>query len=499
MTKRHEARVRRLGDVLVEHGLITREQRRSALRKQRHFGGRLGEILVHDAVLTRDQLNWALGNLLRIPYVELDAPAIDPELLASVPLDLLRRCQAVPVVRLGSELSVAMADPTDLQALEDIQAATGAQVRVAMADPAAVQRVLSVLAERAARPAPRSIRLPAERERRPSRSDILGDPSGATLVKHHLLLAVSRGADEVLIEPADGVLRVRCRAHRHALADAEYPASLLATVVHRLKLMAGMDISSGALVQQGEAELEAPGKAWSLLVSVTAGMQGPSARIELRPSRGDARPLGRLGFDAATLARLRQAAKARAGLAIACGPLGSGCSTTLYALARVAAAQGRQVVAVEGRASLRCAWATQVEASGDETYFAALGSLAEHPPDVLVAERLEDPRFWSALRPATLASTLLLGEMRAADSVTALALLRENGLPGAVLAGALHVIVGQRLVARPGGVTLESEALDPNEEMRDLLLDGAPTARVRDAWLRAGGGSLRRRRKPEDA
>lgn len=150
MSKRSAARATRLGDVLVRHRLITPAQRRHALRRQRETGRRLGEILVAEGILTRDQLNWALGNLLHIPYVHPDADAIAPELFQGVDLGLLRRCAAVPMARLGGKLTVAMADPTDTQAISELSAAFGLPISVAMADSAAIQNVLDKVAERGA-------------------------------------------------------------------------------------------------------------------------------------------------------------------------------------------------------------------------------------------------------------------------------------------------------------------------------------------------------------
>ncbi|HPD17244.1 MAG TPA: hypothetical protein PLE19_20095 [Planctomycetota bacterium] len=357
------ARARRLGDVLVEHGLITREQRRAALREQRVSRRRLGQVLLEQEALTRDQLNWALGHLLGIPYVEPDAQALEPDLVAAVSLDLLRRHEAVPMVRIGDELTVAMADPTDARAIEEIQAATGARVRVAVADAAAIRRVLDAVAARAAPGPPRF---------EPTRRGALPPPVGA-----------------VLADP------------------------------------------------------------W-----------------ELRA----------LGFAKDDAARLRRAAHARDGLLVVCGPRRSGCSMTLHALLRAAGPRRRQAVTLEATARLRCAEATQLEARTRDDYLAALGRLAPDPPPILLAERLHEREFWAAFRPEALVSTLLLGEMRAPDPLTALALLRENGVPGPLLANSLRLIVAQRLER-----ALKYEILEPSRELRDLLLDGAPASCLRRA------------------
>ncbi|MBM4041530.1 MAG: hypothetical protein FJ290_23770 [Planctomycetes bacterium] len=468
MSLRQERGVRRLGDVLVEHGLITRAQRRAALRAQKRSGGRLGEVLVSRGTLSRDQLNWALGNLLHIPYVQPDPAAIDPALIAAVPLELWRRCQAVPMARVGDELTVAMADPTDLEAIEAIASAAGVPVKAAMANAAAIERAVGALgggsAARLTQAAllPRGVRLPSRRE-------VLGDPSAVTLVRRHLLDAVRRGADEVIFRPAGDCLVAHTRLRRHAINEASYPIALLGAAIERVRALAGFAAGADAAFQERAVALEIEGCALEVAVSLYQGIQGPRARVRVRPLRQEPRPLGELGFDAQTAARLERAARARAGLIVVCGPERSGCSTTLYALLRAAAAPGLHAVTLERAVRHTWAVATQLEVQDAARYLSTLGALAARPPDLLLAEGLHGREFWTAFGPQTLASTLLLGEMRAADALTALCQLRDCGLTGADLASSLRLIVAQRLVPRPAGrgkarLGLTFELLEPGAE-----------------------------------
>ncbi len=498
MTRNEPGKVRRLGDVLVEHGLITAAHRRAALREQRASGGRLGEILVRDGVLSRDQLNWALGNLLHIPYVRPDLASIDPSLFSMIPLEVLRRCEAVPMALVGDDLTVAMADPTDVQAVEALRAAAAsARVHVAMAEAAVVHQVLAAVAQRdVSRPLPR-IALRARSEGAVSRRDILADTTGNALLRRHLLDAVQAGADEVLLQGAGDALRVRTRLRGRVVEKASYPAALLPFVVHRLRLLAGMDLASQAPVQARAVALDVDGRCLDVRVSVYAALHGPAARLELRRRAGTPWPLSRLGLDRATAARLQRAALAPAGLVVVCGPQRSGCSTTLYALLRAARTPGRHLVTVEQSACHVWPEATQLEAQG-AGYLETVAELAKAPPDVLLAERLHEGEFWAALNPHTLTSTLLLGEMRATDAVSALGHLRDAGLTRTVLANSLRLVVAQRLARRgkpPAGgkgpgLTLVYEVLEPDQEFRDLLLAAAPVASLREACRRSGMRSL---------
>ncbi|MBM4041379.1 MAG: hypothetical protein FJ290_22995 [Planctomycetes bacterium] len=498
MPRNQPGKARRLGDVLVEHGLITAAQRRAALKEQRASGGRLGEILVRDGLLSRDQLNWALGNLLHIPYVRPDVASIDPGLLSMVPLEVLRRCEAVPMALVGDDLTVAMADPTDVQAVEALRAAApSARVHVAMADAAAVHQALNAVAERGlVRPRPR-IALRTRTEGPVSRRDILADTTGNALLRRHLLAAVAAGADEVLLQRAADALRVRTRLRGRVVERATYPAALLPFVVHRLRLLAGLDLASVAPVQEREVALDVDGRCLDARVSIYATLHGPAARLDLRRRAGTPWPLNRLGFDRATAARLQRIARAPAGLVVVCGPQRSGCSTTLYALLRAARTPGRHLATVEQAASHLWPEATQLEAPG-AGYLATVAELAKAPPDVLLAEQLHERDFWAAFNPHALTSTLLLGEMRATDAVSALGHLRDAGLTRTVLANSLRLVVAQRLARRPdqrqrgagSGLTLLYEALEPDQEFRDLLLAAAPVASLREACRRSGMRSL---------
>jgi type IV pilus assembly protein PilB len=534
MVQRSKPKPQRLGEVLVEYALITREQRRSALEKQKDSGKRLGEILVEDGVLTRDELNWALGNLLGIPYVELDASMVDPEAVRAVPMELLRRYRAVPMIRFGNELTVALADPTDSQAVADISAVTGAEVKLAMADAAAVEEVLGKLAATTPRAAQPPVQLPAGSRRPPSREEMLADLSGTTLVQHHLRRACQQGADEILFQPAGETFRVRYRVHGRFVDDASCPASFLPTVVTRLKLMAGLELETGAVFQEGQVPLEMEGRALEMLASVYATVHGPGARIRIRAKRAQPWPLSKLGFERAAMAQLRRAAAAPSGLVVACGPRRAGCSTTLYALLREAASPERHVVTLQSFTTCRYPDATQLELPYGAEYLAVLGKVAGQAPGVILAEGLHGREFWSAFEPQALASTLLLGEMRAEDALSALSQLREAGVGGAVLASSLRLIVAHRLAPRldpqerephkppshvldrvsalvPGaadaqyyhaatdaegrkvfrGLELIYEILEPSQEVRDLLAASAPTAELRAACERAGMTPLR--------
>lgn len=537
MSKRRKAKSKpsRLGEVLVSHGLITRAQRAAALQKQKHTAQRLGEILVEDGLLTRDELNWSLGNLLGIPYVELSPSMVDAQLVASLPAELLRRCRVVPMIRVGNELTLAMADPTDAQAAADVESLTGAAVRVAMADVDAVAATLDAVSAEAG-PAPEAppVELAPATRAAPTPGELLGDRSGSRLLEHHIRCAYKQGADEILFHPGEEAFRVRSRIHGRLVDDASYPAAFLPTVVARLKLMAKLDLSVGLLFQDGRVTLDIEGKALEILASVYSTVHGPGARIQFQAKRAAARALSGLGFAKADLAVLRRAAAAPAGLIVVCGPVRCGCSTTLYALLREAARADRDIVTLESFAPCRFPDATQLEIDYGPDYLSVLGRLGEQAPAILLAVGLHDRDFWWALRPETLTSTLLLGEMRAEHALAALNLLRENQVGDSVLAASLRVIVAQRLVPaldprarRPQrlskaalaevaaavpdpdgaefcraktdadgqpiyrGHELIYEILEPGDELRDLLLEGASAPQLRGASERTGMTTLR--------
>jgi len=533
MAQRRKTKPSRLGEVLVAHGLITREQRRTALLKQKETSRRLGQILVGEGMLTRDELNWALGNLLGVPYVELEPSMVDPEAFLALPIDLLRRYHVVPLIQVGHELTVAMADPTDTQAIADIEAVTGSNVKLAMADSAAIEETLDALA--VGRPTvERHIELHPASRKPPSPADLLADGSGTLLVQHHLRGAYQQGADEILFQPGEATFRVRYRIHGSLAEGASYPIEFLPNVTTRLRIMANLAIESDLVYQDGRMAIDIGGKAVELVASVYTTVYGPGAQIALRAKRAEPWPLLRLGFGRAALASLRRASRAPSGLIVVCGPRRSGCSTTLYALLAAAAAPERHIVTVEATTAYRFPDVTQLEVPHGPSYFNVISKIIERPPDVLMVEGLHHRDFWAALGPQSVASTLLLGEMRVEDTLTALNQLRENQVGGSVLAASLRLIVAQRLVPRldpehrepdkPSGQAIDRiaalvpdaaaahyyraattadghkifhglelvyEVFEPDEAMHDLLLEGAPMAKLRDAAERAGMTTLR--------
>src|SRR5262249_54329892 len=226
----------RLGDVLLQRELITKEQLDEALARHRLGRRRLGEVLVSMGAITQEQLSWALSEALQIPFVELSDEVIDLEVARSFPESVLRRHEAVPVLRVNNEMTVLLADPTNRRAAIELEALSGARVTVALATREAVLHFLD-------RAFPDS-RSPMEKQARDGHGNghpgPVVDLTGVSQVFALLLGAVRDGATELHLEPAPTSVLVRVRVDGRLLDRAWFDRELLAPITFRLRLLAGL-------------------------------------------------------------------------------------------------------------------------------------------------------------------------------------------------------------------------------------------------------------------
>ena len=357
----------RLGDFLVEQGWINREQLEEALAEQRRSGRRLGDVLVAKGFISRWQLQAALAAQLGVRTWDLRADPPSPEVVRRIPDWIARRYQVLPVRQDDRRLVIAMADPTDLEALDQVRLVTGQEVEPVLADEAelrdAIGRIFGLLetAERATRGATEAAR--AARLGRAGRTGSGEAPDGGRrpgpgapgddaapgeplpvevqapvveFVRNLLEQAVREKASDVHLEPGDRRFAIRFRIDGTLHLAMTPPPALHPAVISRLKVLAGMDIAERRLPQDGRFSIRVDGRDYDCRCSSIPTVHGEKMVIRiLDKSRGLAR-LDGLGLPAAMVERLRELVRRPYGMLLVTGPTGSGKSTTLPALPRSA-------------------------------------------------------------------------------------------------------------------------------------------------------------------
>jgi type II secretory ATPase GspE/PulE/Tfp pilus assembly ATPase PilB-like protein len=450
----------RLGDVLVQRELVTREQLDEALERHRVGGRRLGEVLVSMGALTQEQLSWALSEALHIPFVELSDEVIDLEVARSLPEAVLRRHEAVPVLRVSDEMTVLLADPTNRQAAIELEALSGARVTVALASREAVHHFLD-----------RAFPDGRDREgRHPGHANGQNgvvDLTGVTQVFALLLGAARDGATELHLEPAPNGVLVRVRVDGRLLERAWFDRELLAPITFRLRLLAGLKAEITPRLARIRTRLD--GRDTELEFFFLPTLSGEAVTVRFQPVSTEAPTLETLGLSEAihrTLLALAGDVPAPAdpgGLLVVAGPAARARAEVLYALARAAAMPGRRVLTLERQVSFVVPGFMQVELSTD--FGAEAVTVLGQPADVILVEDVTMPALAAAALASAEQGTLVLAGLSLGSARSALAYLATLYLRGPLLAVTRGVVEVRR---RGCGLTVDALSLTPALR-RDLV------------------------------
>jgi type IV pilus assembly protein PilB len=462
---------RRLGEILVERGFVTPDQLREALRVQYQEGKRLGEILVEMGALSMDELNWALSELLSIPYVEFREEMVDLDLARTLPEDLLRRHEAFPVLRVGDELTVIITDPTNKQAVSDLEAVTGSKVSIAIAS----RETLLHLLDRAF-PGGKSTGKPTGvryAEVGTSQGAVDSDPTGVAQVYALLLGALREDATEVHVEPLADEVRVRNRVDGRLVERVRLPKALLNPVVARFRILGGLRAESGPRQSHVRTRLEQQEVELELLFFPT--IQGEAVTVKIAQRRAGSPTLEAFDLDGAARDALQRMIASH-GLVFVTGWDPRGRAALLYALAQVAAAPTKKVVTLERAVSYVVPDFVQVEVPGDFAEGAA--TILTHPADVLLVEDVAASGTCLAAIGSAEQGALVLGGLGFGTNATGLAHLLALDVPRMPL---LLETAGVANVHRQGA-RYRVGVLPMDEELRHELLtrQGAPgwTSRI---------------------
>ncbi|MDI6895661.1 MAG: GspE/PulE family protein [Bacillota bacterium] len=468
----------RLGEVLVSLGLLTREQFEAALREQAQSGRRLGEILVSGGLVRPDQLADALARGEGLGRARLaDTPPVP-----GVPEALVRRHQVFPFARDGNVLYVAMADPSDVVALDDLRLATGCQVVSEVASPEEVARAVQRWygapgVEEALRVATAAA---------PEEDEEAGDPDAPVvrLVDGLIEQAVSEGASDLHLEPERGRTVVRLRVDGVLRDVMEVPRRLHPAVVTRVKVMAGLDIAERRLPQDGRIRLRSP-RPVDLRVSVLPAVHGEAVVMRVLDTARVVPSLEALGYEPEDLARLRRAVSAPYGMVLLTGPTGSGKTTTLYAALKEVLSREKNVVTVEDPPEYEMPGVRQVAVNprAGLTFASALRAILRQDPDVVMVGEIRDEETAKIAVQAAMTGHLVLSTLHTNDAASAPVRLVDMGVKPYLVASCLLCVAAQRLVRVVCPLCGERYELPPDAPERYALgLDSEP------AYLRRGRG-----------
>lgn len=450
-----EAPRRRLGEVLVEQGSITEDALLQALAVQRERGGRLGEVLLDLELIRSLDLRRALAAQFGIDFLNLDEIDLDRALVQRVPEPLARRHRAIPVMNVDGVVVVAMANPADVIALDDIRSILRVPLRPVMADPVQVDDVIS-RSSQGDEQVQQAIRLAVadvgdvavDEEMRAANG--IDDAPIVRFVDLMIGKAVQDRASDIHVEPLGTWLRVRYRIDGVLHEVMNPPKALQAGIISRIKVMAAIDISEKRVPQDGRISMTVGGKAIDLRVATVPTVYGEAAVLRILRRDDGLAPLDTLGMEPSQFARFTDSFKRTWGIVLVTGPTGSGKTTTLYSALRELNDPSRNIMTIEDPVEYRLEGIKQVQVNNRAglTFANALRSMLRADPDVVLVGEIRDRETATIAVEASLTGHLVLASVHTNDaSSTPLRLIEMGVEPYLVVAG-LRGVLAQRLARR---------------------------------------------------
>ncbi len=468
---------KRLGDLLVEEGIVSEDQIQQALSAQRSTGQKLGDALIDLGFITEKQMLEFLSQQLGLPLIDLGRAPVDADAVQILPEVHARRLRAMVVARNGDTLRVAMSDPADLFTQESLMNLLGEyNLEFIIASERQLISSFDRYYRRTKEIASFAEQLQAEHQDVQSFDYGIdeADSEEVTVVKLVNSMfedAVQVGASDIHIEPDDKVLRLRQRVDGVLHETILNEVNIASALVLRLKLMAHLDISEKRLPQDGRFNIKVRGQSIDIRMSTLPTQYGESVVMRLLNQSSGLRPLEESGLPPELLSRLRRQLSRPHGMILVTGPTGSGKTTTLYGALSELNEPGKKIITAEDPVEYRLPRITQVQINSkiDLTFSRVLRTFLRQDPDIILIGEMRDQETVEIGLRAALTGHLVLSTLHTNDAVDSALRMIDMGAPGYLVAGAVRAVVAQRLVRR---VCPDCKTQDHLDESRQQWLAG---------------------------
>jgi type IV pilus assembly protein PilB len=445
--------VKQLGDILLEGGHVTPEQLEHAVSEQRRLGRSLGRVLVDLGVLTEQQLVAALATQIGMKFVDLSDHPVDGSAVSRVPDTVCRRHAALPIGYEDGKLVVAMADPANVFAIDDIRSVSGMEVKAVVATKADVAAAIDRYHRGEGELEDLTSEMTFGTDEAEDLSSVKEIVEDAPIVKFVNLLitqAIQDRASDIHIEPTERDLRVRFRIDGVLHEVMRSPKTITSGVTSRLKIMADINIAERRIPQDGRLSVNANGKKIDLRVATLPTVWGEKIVMRILDNSTAMLKLSDLGFLDENYEVYSKSFVKPYGMLLVTGPTGSGKSTTLYATLNIVSKPEINVITVEDPVEYRLPGINQVQtnAKAGLTFAAALRSILRSDPDVVLIGEIRDHETAQIGVEAALTGHLVLSTLHTNDAPSAITRLTEMGIEPFLVGSALECVLAQRLARR---------------------------------------------------
>jgi general secretion pathway protein E len=521
----------RLGEMLIERKLITAEDLERALELQKERGDKLGKTLVDMGFIAMRDVLAALSEQLGVPLVAIDGPPVVSSETESLSPRFLRQFRCLPLSRDDHTVTLAMADPLDVETIATVRSCTGLKISTVLA---AEQEILDAIDKYYGDAASRAeadldFSGGEASEDLEHLRDMASEAPVIRQVNAIIAQAVEKRASDIHLEPFEKEFRIRYRVDGVLYNQDAPPREMKAAMISRVKLMAKLNIAERRLPQDGRIKIKTLGREVDLRVSTLPTLYGESVVMRLLDrSAGDFYDLGRLGFDEHMLSRMEHYTSLPHGIFLVTGPTGSGKSTTLYSALKRINQSDKKIITIEDPVEYQMDGINQIHVNPQIglTFASGLRHIVRQDPDVIMVGEIRDRETADIAIRASLTGHFVFSTLHTNDAPSAISRLTDMGVENYLITSSLVAVLAQRLVRvicqnckepdgtriGPDGETVECyrgrgceecfgsgytgrvgifELMELNDDIRKLIMRAADAVEISNAARRNGMRNLR--------
>lgn len=446
----------RLGEALVLSNTITEEQLEKALEVQKGSGKRLGEVMIDQGLITEETIAQVLSAQLGYPVVDLQGVELTPDIKALIPSSVLKKNKMIPIEYAENNMNilrVVMADPQDLDAMDDVSIITGCQVEPLIATPrnimVALDRIYGSTEVASALEEYAKERFGDDEEDEAINEDINNSPI-VVLVKEMIEKAARQRASDIHIEPLEKSVRIRYRIDGSLYEKGRYDIKILPAMSARIKIIGGMDISEKRKPQDGRITQMVDRTEYDIRVSILPTVYGEKTVMRLASKTALNREKSQLGFKENELKQFDHILKNPHGIILVTGPTGSGKSTTLYTALSELNTEDVNIITVEDPVEANIDGINQVHVNpkAELTFASALRSILRQDPDIIMIGEIRDQETASIAVQASITGHLVVSTLHTNSSSSTVTRLEDMGIEPYLIADSVVGVIAQRLVRR---------------------------------------------------
>lgn len=483
----------RLTEILINNKLITTDQLEQALKVQTTKGGKLSDIIVELKFVKESELITILSEGLGLPLIDLKRFKIDLEIVKIISVDIARHYQIIPISKMGDTITLAMADPLNIFAIDHVQSLTGFKINPIISSVQDINQTIElsypdtskgIIDDLVKEMTVSSIELvKEEREVSPSDQELSRISHEAPVIKVVNMImeeSIKKKASDILIEPFDKKLRIRFRIDGILQEQKTPPKTMHASIVSRIKVMAELDIAEHRIPQDGRFKIGILNRQIDFRVSILPSTYGEKVALRILDRQQANLDLKKLGFSEYALEVLGKMSLLPHGMILVCGPTGSGKTTTLYAVLKSVDSPDKNIVTVEDPVEFQLDGINQVTARPEIglSFAAALRSILRQDPNIIMIGEIRDYETVDIAIKSALTGHLVLSTLHTTTAAGALVRLVNMGVEPYLINSSLVCVMAQRLVRKVCLYCKEMYTLK-NEVAASLKLDTAKMDKLR--------------------